>query len=223
MAITDSAVRVDDLRGYAQGEIFLLKKAGEHLDAEVYNTTGFGSVPADKFDAIDVQQLAADTGFDLAWKNPRRFWMMDAATVNLVGEPQELQGLMFNLMARMQMPVGFNPGQDQSAMAYQPMQIRRVSRYEFFAGRPVFLLRSPQGTTWVMQTFTDHIDHDLRESDLPGLAARLALPDGWQYKAATLNQDLTITTDGVANIVPDNLANMYQGCVDGVNNFDPWD
>ena len=91
------------------------------------------------------------------------------------------------------------------------------------SGRPVFLLRSPQGITWVMQTFTDHIDHDLRESDLPGLAARLALREGWQYKAVTLDQDLTITTDGVANIVPDNLANMYQGCVDGVNNFDPWD
>jgi len=222
MAITGSAVRVDDLRGYAQGEIFLLRNAGKHLDAEVYNTTGFGSVPADKFDAIDVQQLAADTGFDLAWKNPRRFWMMDAATVNLVGEPRELQGLMFNLMARMQMPVGFNPGQDQSAMAYHPMQIRRVSKYEFLAGRLVFLLRSPQGITWVMQTFTDHVDRDLRESDLPGLAARLALPEGWQYKAATLHQDLTITTDGVANIVPDKLANMYQGCVDGVNNFDPW-
>jgi hypothetical protein len=47
-------------------------------------------------------------------------------------------------------------------------------------------------------------------------------PEGWQYKAARLKQDLTITTDGVANIVPDNLANMYQGCIDGVNNFDPW-
>jgi len=222
MAVTGSAVRVDDLRGYAQGEIFLLKKADEHLDAEVYNTTGFGPVPASAFDAIDVQQLAADTGSDLAWKNPRRFWMMDAATVNLVGEPRELQGLMFNLMARMQMPVGFNPGQDQSAMAYHPAKIGRVSTYEFRSGRPVFLLRSPEQITWVMQTFTDHIDHDLRESDLPGLAPRLALPDGWQYKAVTLGQDLTITTTGVANIVPDHLANMYQGCVDGVNNFDPW-
>ena len=223
MAVTGTTLRVDNLRGYAQGEIFLLKKAGEHLEATVYNTTGFGPVPADKFDAIDVQRLAAETGSDLAWKNPRRFWMMDAATVNLVGEPRELQGLMFNLMARMQMPAGFDPGRDQSAMAYRPMQIGRVSTYEFRSGRPVFLLRSPEAITWVMQTFTDHIDHGLREADLPGLAARLALPEGWQYKAATLSQDLTITTDGVANIIPDNLANMYQGCVDGVNNFDPWD
>src|SRR5215813_13090528 len=119
MAVTGSALRVEDLRGYAQGEIFLLKNAGDHLEAEVYNTTGFGPVPADAFDVIDVQRLAADTGSDLAWKNPRRFWTMDAATVSLVGEPRELQGLMFNLMARMQMPPGFNPGQDQSAMAYR--------------------------------------------------------------------------------------------------------
>ena len=43
--------------------------------------------------------------------------------------------------------------------------------YEFLAGRPVFLLRSWQGITWAMQAFTDHIDYDLREPDLPGLAA----------------------------------------------------
>ena len=95
--------------------------------------------------------------------------------------------------------------------------------YEFLAGRPVFLLRSPQGITWAMQAFTDHIDHDLREPDLPGLAARLALPEGWQYKGVTPGKDLTITTSGVASIVQDDLANMYQGCVDGVSNFDPWD
>jgi hypothetical protein len=223
MAVTGTTLRVDNLRGYAQGEIFLLKKAGEHLEATVYNSTGFGSVPAAEFDAIDMERVAAVTGSDLAWKNPRRYWMMDAATVSLAGEPREFQGLMFNLMAKMQMPVGFDPGQDQSAMAYRPMQIGRVSTYEFRSGRPVFLLRSPEQITWVMQTFTDHIDHELRESGLPGLGTRLALPDGWQFKAVTLGQDLIITTTGVANIVPDRLANMYQGCVDGVNNLDPWE
>jgi hypothetical protein len=223
MAVTGTTLRVDGLRGYAQGEIFLLKKAGERLEAAVYNTTGFGPVPAGEFDAIDVDRLAVDTGSDLAWKNPRRFWMMDAATISLAGEPRELQGLMFNLVAMMQMPPGFDPGRDQSALAYHPAKIGRVTTYEFRSGRPVFLLRSPDQVTWVMQTFTDHIAHDLRESGLPGLAPRLALPDGWQYQAVTLSQDLTITTTGVANIVPDRLANMYQGCVAGVNNFDPWD
>jgi hypothetical protein len=98
----------------------------------------------------------------------------------------------------------------------------RVSEYEVLSGRPVFLLRSPDGITWVMQTFTDHVDHGLTESELPNMAKRLTLPGGWAYKAQTLDKDLAITTDGLAHIVSDDLANMYQGCVDGVASFDPW-
>ena len=114
MTITGSAMRLDDLRGYAQGEIFLLKNADGRLAAQVYNTTGFGPVPADKFNAIDVQRLAADTGSDLAWKNPRRFWMMDAATVNLAGEPRELQGLTSIFRVHEEAGCGTGPGTDFS-------------------------------------------------------------------------------------------------------------
>ncbi len=49
-----------------------LNRVGEAFDALVYYTTGFGPCPADEFAAIDVRQLAADTGSELAWKNPRR-------------------------------------------------------------------------------------------------------------------------------------------------------
>ena len=153
MAVTGTALRVNNLRGYAQGEIFLLKKAGEHLEATVYNTTGFGPVPAAEFDAIDVERLAAETGADLAWKNPRRFWTMDAATVSLAGEPRDLQGLMFNLMAKMHMPPGFDPGQDQSALAYRPN-----------ADRPGQHVRIPQRTPGVPAPLpgADHLgDADL--------------------------------------------------------------
>lgn len=221
--MTDTPLRVENTRVYAQGEIFLLTKAADHMAALVYNTTGFGPCPAGGFAAIDVEHLAQETGSDLVWKNPRRFWMMDALTINIVGEPGDFAGVKFNLVAKMQMPATFDPQMDQSAMAYQPMQIRRVSNYEFLSGRPVFLLRSPDAVTWVMQTFTDHVAHGLTESELPGLAAQLKLPDGWQFEVRTLDRDLTITTNGLANIVPDELANMYQGCIDGVNNFDPWD
>jgi hypothetical protein len=31
-----------------------------------------------------------------------------------------------------------------------------------------------------------------------------------------------INTNGLANIVPDDLENMYRGCIDEVCNFDPW-
>jgi hypothetical protein len=220
--VSEKALRVEDTRAYAQGEIFLLTRSSGRMNALVYNTTGFGPCPAAEFEAIDVEDLAHDTGSDLAWKNPRRFWMMDALEVNIVGEPAKFGDVKFNLVAKMQMPVDFDFTQDQSARAYRPTQIRRVSAYEFRHGRPVFLLRSPDENTWVMQTFTDHVDRSLTESELADLGARLDLADGWQFRAVTLDRDLAITTTGLANIVPDNLANMYQGCIDGVNNFDPW-
>lgn len=75
-----------------------------------------------------------------------------------------------------------------------------------------------------MQTYTNHVDAGLTAADLPGLGDRITLPEGWAYKATTLDRDLIVDTHGLANIVivPDDLANMYQGCIDGVNNFDPW-
>ena len=84
------------------------------------------------------------------------------------------------------------------------------------------MLRSPDGHTWVMQTYTNHVDRSLTEADLPNLGQRLKLADGWQFKAKILDRNLIINTTGLANIVPDDLANMYQGCIDGVHNFDPW-
>lgn len=217
-----SPLNVKDIRDYAQGEIFLLTEQDGGHDALVYNTTGFGPCSEDGFEAIDTVALATLTGCDRVWKNPRRFWMMDELTLELVGEPRELGGVMFNLVADMHLPADFDPGRDQSAMAYHPMQIHRVSTYRFLAGRPVFLLRSPEGVTWVMQTYTNHAAHDLRAADLGSLGARLALPEGWEYAERVLDRDLVIDTHGLANIVPDDLANMYQGCIDGVNNFDPW-
>jgi hypothetical protein len=220
--MVETPLRVEATRGYPQGEIFLLQRDGEQFDALVYNTTGVNRCPADAFEAVDVDRVAEATGTDLVWKNPRRFWMMDALTINLVGEPRDLDGLMFNFVAKMQMPAGFTPDKDQSAFAYRPTQIHRVSRYEFLSGRPVFMLRSPEGVTWVMQTYTDHIDPTLTEAHLPTLGERLTLADGWRFATTTLDRELTITTDGLAHIVPDDLANMYQGCVDGAANFDPW-
>jgi hypothetical protein len=220
--MTDLPLHVTGTRDYAQGELFLLTEHDGGYQARVYNTTGFGPCPDAAFTAIDVEALAIETGCDRVWKNPRRFWMMDELTLALAGEPRELGGIWFNLAADMQMPASFDPGRDQSALAYHPMQIHRVTTYRFRAGAPVFLLRSPEGVTWVMQTYTDHQATDLTAAGLPGLGDRLTLPDGWAYATEVPDEDLVIDTHGVANIVSDDLANMYQGCIDGVHNCDPW-
>lgn len=213
---------LEKARYFGQCEIFLLKGKPGSYEAMVYNTTPLNDCPPSKFDPIDPAALAKKTGSDLAWKNPRRFWTMDRLTIELVGEPRAFDGLMFNFVANMTMPPKFTPGEGQAGFAYQPTQIRRNSKYEFFKGQQVFMLRSPDGKTWVMQTYTTHTDRALTAAELPNLARRLRLPQGWQFRAVTLDRDLAITTMGLANIVPDNLENMYQGCIDGVCNFDPW-
>ncbi len=222
--MAETTAYVEKARGYAQGEIFLMQRESGSLDALVFNTTGLNECPPEQFDAIDVDTLAKETESDAVWKNPRRFWMMDRLTIALVGARREFQGLMFNFMAKMQMPANFTPeAGGQAALTYRPGEIHRVSKYEFLTGRPVFLLRSPEGVTWVMQTYTNHKASDLTEADLPKLGQRLNLAEGWQFKAKTLDRDLILDTKGLAHIVADDLEDMYQGCTEDVANFDPWD
>jgi hypothetical protein len=223
--MTDPAsdtIYVDECRNHPQGELFFMKGEPGALEALVYNTIGLNRCPEDTFEAIDVEKLKEETGSLLVWKNPRRFWMMDHLTIAKAGEPHDWDGLAFNFVADMKMPPGFTPAGGQQEQAYKPTQIHRRSRYEFLAGRPVFLLRSPE-MTWVLQTYTNHIATDLTEHDLLTLGDRLDLADGWEFRAHRLDRDLVLDTNGLAHIVPDNLANMYQGCTPEVANFDPWE
>ena len=218
-----SSLLVEEARGYPQGELFFMQEDEGKLHATVYNTTGLNRCPAETFNALDAEVLAKEAGYQTGWKNPRRFWMMDRLTAHLAGEPATFEGLAFNLVAKMEMPTGFTPAAGQSALAYRPGQIQRVNTYEYLSGSPVFLLRSPDGITWVMQTYTNHKATDLTEADLPNLAGRLNLADGWQFRAKTLDRNLVLDTRGLAHIVADDLDDMYQGCTDDVANFDPWD
>ena len=222
MSETDKALYIENARNYPQCELFLLNGEPGKWEALVYNTTGLNTCPPEKYGPMDAGELAKESQVDLVWKNPRRFWMMDHLKFSLAGEDRDFKGLAFHLVARMKMPPAFSPEGGQKAVAYRPMQIQRVTTYEFLAGRPVFLLRSPDGHTWVMQTYTNHVDRTLTEADLPNLATRLRLGEGWQFKSKILDRDLVIDTTGLANIVADDLANMYQGCIDNVCNYDPW-
>ena len=221
--MSDTALHLDEARGYPQGELFFMKGEPGNYEAVVYNTSGLNRCPAEQFEALDVDALREETGYDIVWKNPRRFWMMDHLTLALVGEPAEFQGLWFNCVAHMRMPAQFDLAAGQAGIAYHPTQIKRVSTYEFLPGEQVCLLHSPDGITWVQQTYTTHTDSTLSETNLPQLGERLHLPAGWEFKAKTLDRDLVLDTKGLAHIVPDDLENMYQGCTQDVANFDPWE
>ena len=61
-----------------------------------------------------------------------------------------------------------------------------------------------------MQTYSQVVDPNLTLDDLPGLASRLKLPDGWRYETRTLTEPLVVdTTTRDANVLQDDLTNSY--------------
>jgi hypothetical protein len=66
-----------------------------------------------------------------------------------------------------------------------------------------------------MQSYAQIVDTQLSERDLPGLAVRLTLPGGWQYRVRTLSSPLVVNTPGEATVVQDDLQNTYSLYVDG--------
>ena len=70
---------------------------------------------------------------------------------------------------------------------------------------------APLGKRYVMQSYAQYIDENLTISDLNTLASRLAVPPGWEYRARTLVEDLSIEDfQGLATALRDPLANTYQ-------------
>ncbi len=86
----------------------------------------------------------------------------------------------------------------------------RQASFTFASGRQVYELVEPDGTVWVMQTYSQIKDPTLSMADLPGLASRLTLPAGWTYRVRTLTKPLVVSTeDHPAQVLQDNLEDSY--------------
>ena len=57
---------------------------------------------------------------------------------------------------------------------------------------------TPDGTTYVMQSYSLVVDPRLTRSRLAQLGGRLQLPDGWRYRVRRLEEEWTLGVDGEA-------------------------
>ncbi len=187
------------------GEI-LLVRMGEHgPEATVYNTFPLNDCPAQLWDALDATAIAEEHGAVAAMLNGPRYWLMSQIGKR-AGEPQPTAvfgGIEMIEQATVQMSSN-NPA------PYSENKVDRRAVFTFAAGRPVFELVDPGGRRWVMQTWSQVVDENLTIGDLPGLGARLHLPDGWRYETRTLTEPLVVdTTETVAHVMQDELTNSY--------------
>ena len=93
---------------------------------------------------------------------------------------------------------------------YTEQPVRRTTVYGWDQGREVYELVAPDGTTYVMQSYSLQVDPTLTEADLPTLGARLQLPEGWRYRVRRLEEEWSLAVDGEARVVQDELENSYQ-------------
>ena len=193
------------LRGKRYGEVLLVTVGPDGPQATVYNTFPLNDCPDDLWSRLDADTLARQHDAVAALLNGPRYWLMDAIEKDM-GADREIAtfgGLDMYRQAVVTLS-SMNPA------PYVANTVARHAVFVFDAGQPVFELLDPEGGQWVMQTWSQIVDPALGYDDLPHLADRLTLPDGWSYRARTLAEPLRIDTSSqAAQVLQDDLTNSY--------------
>jgi hypothetical protein len=195
-----------DLRDARYCEV--LEMRGELPDARIYvwNTIAFSDCPQAKFERLDPATIAAQTGASLVVINGPRHFLMDSAEARIGSRVRIFGGMRMRRVATI--PVA-EPA-DLVQGIYAERTINRVNTWTWERGRRVFELIDPEGTTYVMQSYSLMRDPELELADLRRLGSRLELPEGWRYRTRRLREDLTLGAEGTATIIQDDLNNTYQ-------------
>jgi hypothetical protein len=195
------------LRNVRYCEIFFYTKTDSGVDATLYGTWGLDTgCPADKFNALNADELAKQYGVDQVYLNGIRNWTLDQNVlrnvkpkVKSIGGIDVRQGATFQTSGKQLPP-------------YTEQTIDRNSQWWYEQGKPVYLLINHNDNKWyVMQSYSQIVDKNQKESDLMSLGSRLDdLPDGWEYKISILTKNLALpSVDDKAHIIQDKYLNTY--------------
>ncbi len=186
-------------------ELFIVRKEASGFAADVFNTYGLNNCAAAKWNAIDTSAVAKANGALVVVRNGPRHWAMDRIEKYRQGHEviKNLGGLRMIEEAVLKL----------GSLSTTPYTIHRVNRTTVFVwnkGRRIYELHGADGSTWVMQAWSQQIDPKLARKDLPGLGKRLKPPAGWTFTSRRLSKPLrvvTVKTD--AQVLQDDLGNTY--------------
>ena len=195
----------NDLHNARYCEILELKGGPPDGRVVVWNTIGLNDCPAAKWDALDASQIAAENGDTLVIKNGPRHFLMDAARAR-TGKVRSFHGLRMRRVAT----IPIKSSSDLVRAAYTERTVDRTNTWHWRKGRRVYELLAPDGSNYLMQSYSQIVDPSQRIGDLKSLGKRLDLPAGWSYRSRVLKHALTLNAEGEATIVQDDLQNTYQ-------------
>ena len=204
---TSTSVAARDMRDLRYCEVLLVSLSGSQPIASVYNTYPLNDCPESKWSALDPKALATQFGANVAMLNGPRHWMINH--VEKVGDPTSEKADFGGIEMYKQATVPIGSLIDQ-ARPYSPYPVSRSTIFTYNAGSEIFQLTAPDGSVFVMQSFSQQKDPSLTLASLPSLANKLELPTGWKFGSRMLTEDLKIiTVKNPAQVLQDNLGNSY--------------
>lgn len=203
------AGQLADQYGKRYCEVLTVKLGTESTVAEVWGTQGLNDCPQAGFAAIDPRAVAKEHKATVAMLNGPRYWMLDHIVANELsgsGKMQRFGGLQMRSIAT----VDLGPGIPDRT-PYTERSVNRDTEFSFDEGRRIYELTAPNGSVYVMQSYSNQIDPQLTVDALAGLGDRLKLPAGWTYTSRVLDEQLVVEDlNGVATVIQDELQNSYQ-------------
>lgn len=207
MDIAPTQRLISDLRGVRYGEVIAVFLRGSVFEAEVYGTQMLNDCPAELWDTLDADGIAAELGAVAVKLNGPRHWMLDGLGQKVApAEPviRDFSGLTMRRIALIDL------GGTPSTAPYTDVHVNRGAVFFFDAGSPVYELIAPDGQAYVMQAYCTGVDPTITEDSLPTLGSRLSVPSGWAYRSRVLDEELVVdTTDTIATVLQDELENSY--------------
>jgi hypothetical protein len=219
-----------DLRANQYTELFLIggNPITGDISANVFNTIGLNgyteanknSSPTAEVAAIDVNAMKKKFDVLAFHVNGPKLWMLDWIDVP-VGVERDFDRVKARFVARVDLK-GIDL-KDPSAGGYRKTSVERKTKFGYLKGRPAFLIDDAEGNTWIMKGMNLGLKPTESYETAKELGSRLKkLPPGWKFRVAVLPEDLVlIPTTGIAEIMPDELFNVYDRTGPGYSNFKP--
>jgi haloalkane dehalogenase len=200
----------EQMHGARYGEVLLVTGRLNRIEATVYNTVGLNECPDDLWQALDTEAIKKAYRARAVILNGPRYFLMDKISIADPGqEIFDFGGLQMRRLATVPLKLTSVLG-GLRRQPYSEQPVRRTTVYIWDKGREVYELIAPDGTSYVMQSYSLQVDPTVTEAALPTLGDRLQLPEGWRYRARRLEEEWALQVDGEARVVQDELENSYQ-------------
>lgn len=207
---TTSSTQGRNLHGARYGEVLLVTGHLAHIEATVYNTLGLNDCPDELWQQLNPEEIKKEHKARAAILNGPRYFLMDSISgAHVSHDITTFGGLRMRSMATIsitlkQLPVGVQ------RKPYTENIVNRSTTYVYRKGREVYELVAPDGTTYIMQSYSLQVDPTLTEESLKTLGSRLRLPADWSYRVRMLEQEESFTVHGQASVLQDEFENSYQ-------------